>query len=85
MKLDECQSRASKKNKKKDNTASHDELPKFDDMSGMGAGMDRPMTAQQVNMKKQDFEKEFYGRKWILEGYFNEKNREIWTDTAEKL
>lgn len=72
-----------KKTKKKDNTASHEELPKFDD--SMGAGMDRPMTAQQVDSKKQDFEKEFYGRKWILEGYFNDKNREMWLDTAEKL
>jgi hypothetical protein len=26
-----------------------------------------------------------YGRYWIWEGYFNEKNKEKWLDTAEAL
>ena len=60
-------------------------MPKFDDMGGMSNVIERPMTAQQVEIKKVGFEKEFYGRKWIMEGYYNEKNRDMWLETAEKL
>ena len=28
-------------------------------------------------------EREEYGRFWIWEGYFNEKNKDMWLDTAE--
>lgn len=30
-------------------------------------------------------EREEYGRFWIWEGYFNEKNKDMWLDTAEML
>jgi len=30
-------------------------------------------------------EREKYGRYWIWEGYFNEKNKDKWLETAEAL
>lgn len=30
-------------------------------------------------------EREQYGRYWVWEGYFNEKNKDIWLETVEML
>jgi len=40
------------------------------------------------HQKQQEIEKkerEIYGRYWIWEGYFNEKNTPKWLETAEAL
>ena len=43
------------------------------------------MTEQQQQEALEKKEREIYGRYWIWEGYFNEKNKQQWLDTAEML
>ena len=43
------------------------------------------LSEAQKEAAKEAKEREKYGRYWIWEGYFNEKNKEKWLETAESL
>lgn len=43
------------------------------------------MTEQQKAKEIEKKEREIYGRYWIWEEYFSEKNEQKWLDTAEEL
>ena len=40
---------------------------------------------EQIKAMKDDLDREIYGRFWIWEGYYNEKNQPQWLETAEAL
>ena len=48
-------------------------------------GDDNALTEEQIAALEEKKEREIYGRYWVWEGYFNEKNKEQWLDTAEAL
>lgn len=43
------------------------------------------LTDDQKKARLEEAERKKYGRYWIWEGYFNEKNEQMWLDTAEAL
>lgn len=43
------------------------------------------LTEDQKAAKLEEAERKKYGRYWTWEGYFNEKNKEMWLNTAEAL
>ena len=43
------------------------------------------MTDDQLKARKEEEERKIYGRHWIWDGYFSEKNTQKWLDTAEDL
>ena len=43
------------------------------------------MTEGQKEQQLADVEIKKYGRMWMWEGYFNEKNKGVWLETAEQL
>lgn len=48
-------------------------------------GGQEEMTDAQKEQAELDAEIERYGRTWMWEGYFNEKNKDLWLETAEML
>lgn len=40
---------------------------------------------EQLKAMREDIEREIYGRYWMWEGYYNEKNQPQWLETAEAL
>ena len=43
------------------------------------------LTEGQREAKIEDAERHRYGRYWIWDSYFNEKNRQLWLETADAL
>lgn len=39
----------------------------------------------QIAAEEEERERKIYGRYWIWDGYFNERNKEQWLETAEQL
>jgi hypothetical protein len=48
---------------------------------GQPASMSEKQALEEADRK----ERKMYGRYWIWDGYFNEKNKQQWLDTAEQL
>lgn len=42
-------------------------------------------TEEEIEREKEEAEREIYGRYWMWEGYFNEKKKDQWLETAEML
>jgi hypothetical protein len=38
-----------------------------------------------IEKEKEEAERKIYGRHWVWEGYFNEKKKDLWLQTAEML
>jgi hypothetical protein len=40
---------------------------------------------QQLELEAAEKDRKQYGRFWIWDGYFNERNKDLWLETAEDL
>lgn len=39
----------------------------------------------QIEAEAEELDRLTYGRFWVWDGYFNERNKELWLETAEML
>ena len=40
---------------------------------------------QQLELEAAEKDRKTYGRFWVWDGYFNERNKDMWLETAEDL
>ena len=48
-------------------------------------GEDSELDEEAIARRAEEEERKKYGRFWMWDGYFNEKHKDKWADTAEKL
>ena len=76
---------APEKEEEKDPTQMTEEEARIAIMKNKEKQEEELMTEEQLEQKREEEEREKYGRYWVWEGYFNEKRKDQWLETAELL